>query len=77
MEKKENYITLGKLLKLKEYANSGGEVKHIISKLNIIVNGEKENRRGKKLYINDEVIINGKKIKIELNENWKDKNNKL
>jgi ribosome-associated protein YbcJ (S4-like RNA binding protein) len=59
MSKKPKYITLGQFLKLSEYVSSGGEAKMRIHEFDITVNGEKENRRGKKLYDGDKVIING------------------
>ena len=58
------YITLSQLLKIENFLSSGGEVKMIISSLDILVNGEKENRRGRKLFPNDEIIIEGKKFII-------------
>lgn len=58
------YITLTQLLKICDYVSSGAEAKFMVKELNILVNGEKENRRGKKLYPNDIIIINGKKITL-------------
>lgn len=60
-----DYITLGQLLKIENIFSSGGEVKMLINTLDIKVNGEKENRRGKKLYPGDEIEVQGKKIIIE------------
>ncbi|MGB4613222.1 MAG: S4 domain-containing protein YaaA [Erysipelotrichaceae bacterium] len=60
-----DYITLGQLLKIENIVGSGGEVKLIINSLDILVNGVKENRRGRKLYPNDLIEINGKKFTIE------------
>ncbi|NLC34098.1 MAG: S4 domain-containing protein YaaA [Erysipelothrix sp.] len=59
------YITLGQLLKFAGLAYSGGDIKAILANSEIFVNGEAENRRGKKLYAgdiikiddNDEIII--------------------
>mgnify|MGYP003761044779 CR=1 FL=1 len=59
------YITLGQLLKIENIVGSGGEVKLIINSLDILVNGVKENRRGRKLYPNDLIEINGQKFTIE------------
>ncbi|AMC92432.1 hypothetical protein AOC36_00015 [Erysipelothrix larvae] len=58
---KENipFITLGQFLKVQEYVSSGGEAKHRIHEFDITVNGEKENRRGRKLYSGDVVTIDG------------------
>ena len=65
MENKENYITLGQFLKLQDYVQSGGEAKHRIGEFEIYVNGEADNRRGKKLYVGDSVEINGDRYVIE------------
>lgn len=67
MGKKEvkNYITLQQFLKLKNIANSGGEAKILVKELDIQVNGEKENRRGRKLYTGDIIYINNKKYVVE------------
>ena len=58
------FITLGQLLKMLDIANSGGEIKHLIKTLDIKVNSTIENRRGKKLYKVDIVIIDGKSYTI-------------
>ncbi len=67
MGKKEvkNYITLQQFLKLKNIADSGGEAKILVKELDIQVNGEKENRRGRKLYKGDIIYINNKKYVVE------------
>lgn len=53
------YITLGQLLKIADIASSGGEAKNLVKELDITVDGEKENRRGRKLYPNMMVKIIG------------------
>lgn len=58
------FITLGQLLKILDYASSGGEVKYVIQTLHIIVNDQEENRRGKKLYSGDTIMIENKKYEI-------------
>ncbi len=60
-----DYITLQQFLKLEDIASSGGEAKVLVSQLDITVNGEKENRRGRKLYPGDEIISAGKKYMVE------------
>lgn len=62
---KTEYITLQQLLKLVNIASSGGEAKILIKQLDIKVNDVNENRRGRKLYSGDVVIVNGKKIFIQ------------
>lgn len=56
---RDEYITLGQLLKLVDFIQTGGEAKHFLANTKVWVNGEKENRRGKKLYPNDQVIVDG------------------
>lgn len=46
------YITLGQFLKITDIAQSGGEAKYLVKELNIFVDNEKEDRRGRKLYPN-------------------------
>jgi len=57
---KTPYITLGQLLKLTDWISSGGEAKTAVKTLKISVNGEREDRRGRKLYPGDTVTIEGK-----------------
>lgn len=45
-----DYITLGQLLKFINVASSGGDIKAILQEKHITVDGEDEQRRGKKLY---------------------------
>ena len=47
------YITLQQFLKLSGIADTGGQAKILVKELEIKVNGEKENRRGRKLYPGD------------------------
>ena len=51
------YITLQQLMKLTDWISTGGEAKIAVKRLNISVNGEKEDRRGRKLYPGDKVKI--------------------
>ena len=60
-----DYITLGQLLKVENIFSTGGEVKMLISTLDIEVNGIKENRRGKKLYPGDKIKVQNKTFIIE------------
>lgn len=54
---KGEYITLGQLLKVTDMISSGGEAKYALKQLSISVNGLSENRRGRKLYPGDIVIV--------------------
>ena len=62
---KTEYITLQQLLKIEDIISSGGEAKYFLANNEVYVNGELENRRGKKLYPNDIVKVLGKEYKIE------------
>ena len=53
------YITLGQFLKLADIIQSGGEAKAFLKSNSLIVNGEDENRRGKKLRDGDEISFEG------------------
>ncbi|MGL4357150.1 MAG: S4 domain-containing protein YaaA [Cetobacterium sp.] len=53
------YIKLGQFLKVIGTISSGSDAKFFLSENVILVNGENENRRGKKLYKNYTVEING------------------
>ena len=60
-----DFITLGQFLKLTDWIQSGGQAKIAVKELNIQVNGEMENRRGRKLYDKDKVEINGQAYIIQ------------
>jgi len=51
------YITLGQLLKLVGEVESGGNVKDYLFAESPLVNGEQENRRGRKLRAGDIVEL--------------------
>lgn len=54
---KTDYITLGQLLKFKGIISMGNEAKLFLINNEILVNNQLENRRGKKLYIGDLILI--------------------
>ena len=58
------YIELNRLLKFQNMAESGGQANMFISEGEVIVNGEVETRKRKKLRENDVVEFNGETIKI-------------
>lgn len=58
------FIELKNLVKFMNYVNSGGEAKVFIQNGDIIVNGEVEVRRGRKLVIGDKIIIQQDEIEI-------------
>lgn len=61
---KQEYITLGQLLKVADIISSGGQAKYAVKEMTIFVNGVRENRRGRKLYPKDEINIEGTKITL-------------
>jgi ribosome-associated protein len=54
-----DYITLGQFLKLADVIDTGGQAKAFLAEASIVVNGEEDNRRGRKLYPEDRIEING------------------
>jgi ribosome-associated protein len=52
-------ITLGQLLKLIQAVGTGGAVKWFLQTNEVFVNGEREDRRGRKLKNGDKVEIEG------------------
>lgn len=51
------FITMSQFLKLADLIQSGGQAKFFLKENNLFVNGEQEERRGKKLFINDIIKI--------------------
>jgi len=62
-----DYIELQQLLKAAEVTYSGGDAKQLILDGGIVVNGERETRRSKKLRPGDVVVIEGE-FEIEIVE---------
>ena len=58
------YITLGQLLKFANVIDEGGMAKFYLSANHVLVNGEEENRRGKKLRGGDVVELKEGKFEI-------------
>lgn len=61
---KGEFITLGQFIKVESFVSSGGMVKIFLEEAKIKLNGVNENRRGKKIYPNDLLEINGKFYKF-------------
>ncbi len=59
------YITLQQLLKACDVVSSGGEAKIFLEETDIYVNGEPENRRGKKIRKGDVVSFNEIRIEVK------------
>ena len=59
-------IELYKILKFVNMVTSGGEAKHVISEGHVIVNGEVEIRKRKKIFSGDIVEFGEKKIRVQV-----------
>lgn len=53
------YITLGQFLKLADVIQSGGMAKWFLSEHDVFINGEQDQRRGRKLRSGDKINIPG------------------
>ena len=62
---REEFIKLGQALKAVGFVESGVEAKDVIQNGLVLVNGEIDTRRGRKLYDGDIVVFDGEEIKIE------------
>lgn len=62
---RDEFIKLGQALKAAGLVESGVDAKEIIVQGLVVVNGEIETRRGRKLYDGDEVEFDGDKISIQ------------
>lgn len=58
------YITLGQFLKLADLIDSGAQAKFFLSENEVLVNQEVEQRRGRKLYRDDQIEIAGRSYRI-------------
>lgn len=63
---KDNYIKLGQAMKLAGLVSSGIDAKIVIQDGKVLVNGEVDTRRGKKLVSGDVFEYNGVKVKVEV-----------
>ena len=57
LRKDEPFITLGILLKIAGIIDTGGQAKFFLAENTVLVNGEEENRRGRKLYHGDLIQV--------------------
>ena len=65
LRKDEEYITLGVLLKIAGVIDTGGQAKFFLAENVVFVNGEEDNRRGRKLYHGDKVETLGQTFIID------------
>ena len=62
----EEPIELYKILKFENMVNSGGEAKHVISEGQVVVNGEVETRKRKKIFSGDVIEFRNEKLRIKI-----------
>ena len=62
---RDEFIKLGQALKAAGLVESGVEAKDVILEGLVLVNGEVDTRRGRKLYDGDVVVFDGEEIKVE------------
>ena len=60
----EDFTRLGQVLKAAGMAETGAEAKEVIQDGLVMVNGETETRRGRKLHSGDVVLYDGKELRI-------------
>ena len=65
LRKDEDFITLGILLKLAGIIDTGGQAKWFLSENAVLVNGQEENRRGRKLYHGDQILVKNQSFIID------------
>ena len=61
---RDEFIKLGQLLKLADLVQDGVEAKYVITDGLVKVNGEMDDRRGRKVYEGDVVSYDGKEINV-------------
>lgn len=62
---RDEFIKLGQALKAAGFVESGVEAKEVIQEAKVLVNGEVDTRRGRKLYEGDVVSFENKTIEIK------------
>ena len=65
LRKDEPFITLGVLLKIAGLIDTGGQAKWFLAENKVLVNGEEDNRRGRKLYHGDVVEVSNHSFTID------------
>lgn len=58
------YITLGQFLKLADIIQTGGEAKSFLAQNKVVIDGEEDNRRGRKLRGGEIIEVLGQKYEI-------------
>ena len=65
LRKDEPFITLGVLLKIAGLIDTGGQAKWFLAENKVLVNGEEDNRRGRKLYHGDVIEVSNHTFTID------------
>ena len=65
LRKDEPFITLGVLLKIAGLIDTGGQAKWFLAENKVLVNGEEDNRRGRKLYHGDVIEVSNHSFTID------------
>jgi ribosome-associated protein len=60
----DEYIELQQFIKLADLARTGGEAKAMIQNGEVLVNGQVETRRRRKLYVGDVVTVAGEDYEV-------------
>jgi S4 domain protein YaaA len=58
------YITLGQFLKLANIIQTGGEAKNFLAQNTVVIDGEVDNRRGRKLRGGEKIEVLGQTYEI-------------
>jgi ribosome-associated protein len=61
---RDETIRLGQLLKLAGAVDSGSEVKALLADQAVLVNGERESRRGRQLHVGDTVLVGEQEFRV-------------
>lgn len=61
---RDEFIKLGQALKAANLVEDGVEAKYVIQDGEVLVNGEPDTRRGRKLYDGDVISYQGEEIKV-------------
>ena len=65
LRKDEPFITWGILLKITGIIDTGGQAKYFLAENKVLINGEEDNRRGRKLYHGDVIEVDNHSFVID------------
>ena len=65
LRKDKPFITLGILLKIAGIIDTGGQAKYFLAENKVLVNGEEDDRRGRKLYHGDVIKVANQEFVID------------